>query len=81
MLTREQMENEVQEELAHIPESSGPQNELRSAFYNMRMHSLGMKAEKKQSAKEVLISSIDIVQKDHPGFKFTFDKEFFNQRD
>lgn len=71
------MQIDIPGELEHIPKRPYPQGMLRDMYQDMRMHSLSKKAEKKQSAKEVLDECIAHLRKDYPSFEFRYDKEFF----
>lgn len=77
---RKQMQEKVKEELKHIPKGEGPQNELRLIYNMSRMRSLGKKAERKQTAKEVLERCISRLKDDYPNFQFLYDEDFFNKR-
>ncbi len=78
MMTQEQMTQKVQEELEHIPQSDLSQNLLRTCYQQMRMHSLSKGVEKKQSPFEILQKCIDLLRKEHPEYKFNYDREFFS---
>jgi hypothetical protein len=68
----------VAKELKHISKQPKPiQGELRMVYQTLRMHSLGKKAKKKQTARDVLLEAVKIVRKDNPTAKFEYDKEFF----
>ena len=73
------MREKVKEELEHIRDWPEPQNELRMIYNDRRMHSLGKKAERKQTAMEVLEECISYLKKDYPGFQFLYDENFFNK--
>jgi len=73
-----EMRKKVKSELEHIPKGSLPQNILRSAYSAMRMHSLGKKAAKEMTRKEVFEQSVDIVKKNYPDFTPTCNVDFFN---
>ena len=74
-----QMRETVLKELEHIPNWPGPQAELRMVYWSRRMHSLGRKADRQKTAKEVLEESIDSLKRDYPNFRFEYDAEFFNK--
>jgi len=74
------MQEKVNEELKHIPDWPDPQGELRMIYQTRRMHSLGKKAERKQTAKEVLEKCISDLKPKHPDYKFIYDEDFFNKR-
>jgi hypothetical protein len=74
-----QMRQIVRDELKHIPRSSLPQAELRLAYWHLRMHSLGRKAEKEKTPGEVLKESIAQIRPEYPDFKFEYDAEFFRK--
>jgi Spy/CpxP family protein refolding chaperone len=76
-ITLKDMRKQVLLELEHIPKSSEPQGELRAIYWLRRMHSLGKKAKKDQSAIEILKESIKDLRKDHPNFEFKYDEKFF----
>ena len=73
------MQEKVKEELKHIPDWPEPQNELRMIYQTSRMRSLGKKAERKQTAKEVLERCISRLKDDYPDFHFLYDENFFNK--
>jgi hypothetical protein len=73
------MQQLVNEELKHIPDEPGPQNELRMNYQTRRMHSLGKKAESKQTAKDVLAACIARLKADYPDFQFKYDEDFFGK--
>lgn len=72
------MREQVKEELKHIYPGELPQNELRQAYWILRMHSLGKKAKGTETKSEVLKKSIESVRKDHGDFKFRYDEDYFN---
>ncbi len=73
------MREKVKEELKHIPDRPGHQNELRMIYQTRRMHSLGKRAESKQTAKEVLEECISGLKDDYPNSQFDYDEDFFNK--
>ena len=73
------IQEKVKEELKHIPDLPKPQNELRMIYQTRRMSSLGKKAERKQTAKEVLERCISRLKDDYPDFHFLYDENFFNK--
>lgn len=70
----------VLEELEHIPKGNNAQNELRLVYFNKRMHSLGKKAKKEKTAKDILLESIAIIKNEYPNFKPIYDEDFFKER-
>jgi len=73
------MQQIVEEELKHIPDEPRPQNELRMNYQTRRMHSLGKKAESKQTAKDVLDACTTHLKADYPDFQFKHDEDFFDK--
>jgi len=73
------MQEQVKEELEHIPDWPEPQNELREIYWTRRMRSLGKKAVSKQTPREVLEKCISDLKKDYPNFQFKYDEDFFNK--
>lgn len=73
------MQEKINEELKHIPDWPNPQGELRMIYQTRRMHSLGKKAERKQTAKEVLEGCISHLKDHYPNFQFKYDEAFFNK--
>ena len=74
-----QMREVVLKELEHIPNWPEPQKELRMVYWRRRMHSLGRKVNKKETAKEVLEESMNLLKRDYPNFSFEYDEEFFDK--
>ena len=71
----------VDTELKHIPKTQGEYQGLLRAAYNMtRMHSLGTRATKKQSALDVLQDCIKVLTRDDSDACLYYDKEFFENR-
>ena len=75
----EKIQKKIEEELKHIPDLPGHQNELRMIYQTRRMHSLGKKAESKQTAKEILEECISRLKDDYPHMQFDYDEDFFNR--
>jgi len=75
------MQEKAKEELKHIPDWPEPQGELRMIYWTRRMRSLGKKAERKQTAKEVLEECISDLKDDYPDLQFNYDEDFFNKCD
>ncbi len=67
----------VKEELKHIPRGSLAQNFLRNVYAALRMHSLGKKAEKEMTPREVLLESIELTKRSFPDFEPKYDQQFF----
>ncbi len=75
-----EMRNKVLSELSRIPDWPKPQQSmLRMAYWVLRMKSLGKKAEKNQTAYEVLLDCVAEWQKSYPGYEFKYDKVFFRK--
>ncbi len=73
-----EMRSQVRAELAHIADWPQPeQSDLRMLYWSKRMHSLGKKAERNQSAFDVLQACIEILQPDYPSVHFQYDDAFF----
>jgi len=65
-------------ELKHIPDFPGEHQGLLRAAYNIaRMHSLGKRATKKETAFDVLHDCIEALKKEYPDARFYYDKDFF----
>ena len=77
--TLKQMRATVLAELNHIPKGPAPQGELRMVYWTLRMRSLGRRADRRKTAKEVLEESIASLRGDYPGFKFEYDEQFFSK--
>lgn len=71
------MRETVLEELKHISKESSPQRELRAIYWPKRMNSLGKKAKRDKTAKEVLEECIFILRKDYPEFIFEDVDNYF----
>jgi hypothetical protein len=71
-----QMRQSVQEELKHIPNLPLPQGELRMAYWQLRLHSLGKKGDAK-TPYEVLQECMASLEQDYPGYAFQYDRKFF----
>ena len=74
------MQEQVKDELEHIPDWPEPQGELRLLYNAYRMHSLSEKVAPKQTAKQVLDKCISRVKEDYPDFQPKYDEDFFNKR-
>ena len=75
-----EMRDKVLSELSRIADWPKPQQSvLRMAYWMLRMKSLGKKAEKKQTAHEVLLKCIAEIQGRYPGYEFIYDKAFFRK--
>jgi len=74
-----QLREIVQAELEHIPRWPEPQGELRMAYWRYRMNSLGKKANREKTAREVLTESIASLRRDYPEITFEYDEGFFNE--
>jgi hypothetical protein len=72
-----EMREKVANELKHIPRGNLYQNELRSFYQSMRMHSLGKYSKIELSKEDVLKQAIDLINKDYPEFKPIYDTKFF----
>ena len=78
MMDVKEMRAKVAEELKYIPKHPKPvQGELRAAYQMLRMHSLGKKAEKEQTRRDVLLEAVKVVRNDNPTAKVAYDKKFF----
>lgn len=73
------MREKVKKELEHIPNWPEHQNELRMIYNVRRMHSLGKKAERKQTAMGVLEECISDLKSKHPDVQFLYEKDFFDK--
>lgn len=73
-----QMRAIVAEELKHIPKHPKPiQGELRMVYQTLRMNSLGKKAEREKTARDVLLEAVKTVKTANPAAKLEYGKEFF----
>lgn len=80
-MERTKLRTIVDTELKHIPKTQGEyQGLLRLAYNIARMHSLGKRATKKQSALDVLQDCIKLLTKDDSDACVYYDKEFFERR-
>ncbi|MEN6369791.1 MAG: hypothetical protein ABFD77_08860 [Thermotogota bacterium] len=80
-MERRELRAIVDTELKHIPKAPGEyQGPLRAAYNMARMHSLGRRAAKKQTAFEVLQDCIRVLKKLCPGACFCYDDGFFKGR-
>ena len=78
------MREKVKEELNHIYKGDLYQNMLRNYYFNLRMSSLGKKADKEEypdNKNKILKMCIEAINKwakeDNVNFKPQFDKGFF----
>jgi hypothetical protein len=68
----------VDSELEHIPKAGGiEQGLLRAAYNAARLHSLGRRSSRSQSANDVLQECIQVLKREDPDARFIYDKEFF----
>ena len=74
-MNRGQRNNQVTEELKHIPGESSDQNMLRASYHNTRRHDLGRNPA--LSSKDALRKAIESVRQHNPDFQPDFDKDFF----
>ncbi|MGI0058761.1 MAG: hypothetical protein ACREBJ_03250 [Nitrosotalea sp.] len=75
MITRDEMERTIQEELTNIPyiKNNLPQNLLRETYHNTRLTNLKVLGTKEYALK----LCIDSLKKEHPNWEPVYDKEFF----
>jgi len=73
------MRETVKEELKFIPRRNFDQNMMRQAYWSLRLHSLGEKADSVSTKEEVLVKAAKLVRKDSESFCPYFDSEFFNE--
>ena len=64
-------------ELAHIPDWPQHQRALRMAFWNLRLNSLGKKAEYPDDPLAVVEAAIRMTEAHYPGETFEYDQSFF----
>ena len=64
-------------ELAHIPDWPQHQRELRMTFWNLRLNSLGKRAEYPDDPLTVVEAAIRMSQVDYPTETFEYDRAFF----
>jgi hypothetical protein len=64
---------QVNAELALIPRGSFSQNKLRSLYQMTRANALGVNAEAPLSAREVLERATAMIREDDPGFEPDYD--------
>ncbi|MCX9011363.1 MAG: hypothetical protein OIN66_09605 [Candidatus Methanoperedens sp.] len=72
-----EMREQVKKEMEHIPRGSYLQNMLRLYYQPLRMNSLGKKAQMDATKEDILLQSIDAVQKEHPEFIPQYNENFF----
>ena len=74
-----EMNRLVKDELEHIPREYGnlPQNMLRAVYNVTRRYGLKL-GEKKEKA---LARSIEALKKDYPGWRPSYDREYFRLGD
>ena len=80
MRTLKEMRETVKEELKFIPRRNFDQNMLRQAYWSLRLHSLGKKANTASTKEEVLVEAAKLVKKDSESFCPYFDSRFFDQK-
>lgn len=76
-MNRKEMLDVARRELAHIPDYPLEQRVLRSAYWNLRLNSLGRKSEVADNPLEVLRRAIRVCQRDEPGQKYEYDHAYF----
>jgi len=74
-----EMRETVKEELKFIPRRNFDQNMLRQAYWSLRLHSLGERADGVSSKEEVLVEATKLVRKDSGSFCPYFDSKFFDE--
>lgn len=74
------MRETVKEELKFIPRRNFNQNMMRQAYWSLRLHSLGEKADRASTKEEVLVKATKLVRKDSESFCPYFDSEFFDEK-
>ena len=74
-----EMRETVKEELKFIPRRNFDQNMMRQAYWSLRLHSLGKKADSTSTKEEVLVKATKLVRKDSKSFCPHFDSEFFHE--
>ncbi|MCG2718357.1 MAG: hypothetical protein L6408_05930 [Nanoarchaeota archaeon] len=74
------MREKVKEELDHISRGDFNQNLLRSAYWGIRLHGLGKKAEREISKEEALVNALKFIKKDTPNFCLRYDETFFDKK-
>lgn len=67
--TLQRMRTQVKEELKDIPRGSFAQNMLRFVYWDMRMHSLGIKTEKPKTRAEIFRQAVEHIKREHPDFE------------
>lgn len=75
-MKKREMEEIIQEELSHIPKEDLNQNLLRMSYNGMRESSLAGNIPER-TKEEVLIKCIQMIKKDNPDFKASYDYEYF----
>lgn len=76
-MTRKQMLELTRRELAHIPDWPQHQRALRMTFWNLRLNSLGKKAEYPDDPLAVVEAAIRMTKADYPRETFEYDRAFF----
>lgn len=78
-----EMREKVKAELVHIPDWPFPQAQLRMAYWNERMASLGRKAKKANlvgaTPHQIVARCIEVLQPFYPDHKFEYDPTFFKK--
>jgi len=67
--TLQRMRTQVKEELKNIPRGTFAQNMLRFVYWDMRMHSLGIKTENPKTKAEVFRDAVIYIKNEHPNFE------------
>lgn len=76
-MTRREMLDITRRELAHIPDWPEHQRALRMAFWNLRLNSLGKKAEYPDDPLAVVEEAVRITRKTYTSEPFEYDRAFF----
>ena len=75
------MRNRVKTELVHIPDWPFPQAQLRMAYWNERMASLGRKAKKANlvgaTPLQIVKRCVEALQPLYPDHRFEYDATYF----
>ena len=72
------MREKVKAELEHIPRGDFNQNMFRQAYWAIRLHGLGKKAEKEISKEDAICRATEIIQRNSADFCPTIDTKFFD---
>lgn len=76
-MTRDEMIAVAKQELAHIPKGDYTEGLLRSAYWIMRLHSLGKKAKSSDDPQQLVEGAAEDVRRLAPTASLDYDHNFF----